>query len=119
MFLMLNYLIASVVVRVGSLRIYFRFITTKTRLAKNKSAIEFRNVEFHYQEDEDEEPQPILKGISFKVERGSRVALVGPSGAGKSTVFSLSGDYAICCTCLLLKPLSFATPALCLELKRL
>ena len=59
------------------------------RLAKNKSAIEFKNVEFHYQEDEDEEPQPILKGISFKVERGSRVALVGPSGAGKSTVFSL------------------------------
>ena len=59
------------------------------RLAKNMSAIEFKNVEFHYQEDEDEEPQPILKGISFKVERGSRVALVGPSGAGKSTVFSL------------------------------
>ncbi len=59
------------------------------RVAKNKSAIEFRAVEFHYQEDEDEEPQPILKKISFKVERGSRVALVGPSGAGKSTVFSL------------------------------
>ena len=59
------------------------------RDAKNKSAIEFRDVEFHYQEDEDEEPQPILKKISFKVERGSRVALVGPSGAGKSTVFSL------------------------------
>jgi ATP-binding cassette subfamily B protein len=59
------------------------------RLAKNKFAIEFKNVEFHYQQDEDEEPQPILNGISFKVERGSRVALVGPSGAGKSTVFSL------------------------------
>jgi ABC-type multidrug transport system fused ATPase/permease subunit len=59
------------------------------RVAKNKSAIEFRDVEFHYQEDEDEEPQPILKKISFKVDRGSRVALVGPSGAGKSTVFSL------------------------------
>ena len=59
------------------------------RVAANRSAIEFREVEFHYQEDEDEEPQPILKKISFKVERGSRVALVGPSGAGKSTVFSL------------------------------
>ncbi len=38
-------------------------------------------------------PQPeireVLKGITFEVPRGSRVALVGPSGAGKSTVFAL------------------------------
>ncbi len=31
----------------------------------------------------------MLRGVSFEVPRGSRVALVGPSGAGKSTVFSL------------------------------
>jgi ATP-binding cassette subfamily B protein len=31
----------------------------------------------------------VLRGVSFEVPRGSRVALVGPSGAGKSTVFSL------------------------------
>lgn len=59
------------------------------RVAVNKSAIEFRAIEFHYQEDDDEQPQQILGGISFKVERGARVALVGPSGAGKSTIFSL------------------------------
>ncbi|WBU36845.1 ABC transporter ATP-binding protein [Homoserinibacter sp. YIM 151385] len=31
----------------------------------------------------------VLRGVSFQVPRGSRVALVGPSGAGKSTVLAL------------------------------
>ncbi|SJN28615.1 hypothetical protein FM104_06135 [Microbacterium esteraromaticum] len=31
----------------------------------------------------------VLKGISFSVPRGARVALVGPSGAGKSTILAL------------------------------
>ncbi|MFS0733741.1 ABC transporter ATP-binding protein [Microbacterium sp. 1P10UB] len=31
----------------------------------------------------------VLRGVSFAVPRGARVALVGPSGAGKSTVLSL------------------------------
>ncbi|KJL33591.1 ABC transporter ATP-binding protein [Microbacterium oxydans] len=31
----------------------------------------------------------VLRGVSFSVPRGARVALVGPSGAGKSTILSL------------------------------
>ena len=31
----------------------------------------------------------VLRGVTFDVPRGSRIALVGPSGAGKSTVLSL------------------------------
>ena len=76
------------------------------RSAVNKTAIEFRNVKFRYPARPEaaldkagkpipgaapimSEPKEVLKGVSFKIERGSRVAIVGPSGAGKSTIFSL------------------------------
>ncbi|GAA5980122.1 hypothetical protein JCM5350_001771 [Sporobolomyces pararoseus] len=46
--------------------------------------IEFRDVTFSYDGKKD-----VLKGISFKVEKGQSVALVGSSGGGKSTVMRL------------------------------
>src|SRR6185436_2712209 len=46
--------------------------------------IEFRNVWFAYNAEE-----WVLKNVSFRVERGERVALVGHTGAGKTTVTSL------------------------------
>lgn len=48
------------------------------------ASICFNNVGFAYDRD-----RPILRGISFKVPEGRKVAIVGPSGAGKSTISRL------------------------------
>ena len=60
--------------------------------------IEFNNVKFSYplrkksHTDKDEEelqPEMVLKGISFKIKEGEKVAFVGESGSGKSTIANL------------------------------
>ena len=61
-----------------------------TASAANNVAIEFENVDFSYAPSEaGGASTPVLRGVSFKIERGTRIALVGPSGAGKSTTLSL------------------------------
>ncbi len=46
--------------------------------------IEFQQVSFSYEPE-----RPVLKDLSFRVEKGEAVGLIGANGAGKSTVMKL------------------------------
>jgi len=50
-----------------------------------EGGLEFKNVEFKY----DEQSEPVLKDVSFKIPTGSTVAVVGRTGSGKSTLVHL------------------------------
>ncbi len=57
-----------------------------------KGAIEFKNVDFTYPDEE----KKALKNISFKINAGERVGIIGQVGSGKSTLSSiLMGFYDV------------------------
>ena len=57
----------------------------KIDLKDTKGSIEFKDVSFHYREDEDN----TLNNLNLKIEPNKKVAVVGRSGNGKSTLFNL------------------------------
>ena len=72
---------------------YFNIIDTNTALVEKadcvelkdfKNGIEFKKVDFSYDNN-----RKILDGVSFKIARGSMVAVVGETGSGKTTIANL------------------------------
>jgi subfamily B ATP-binding cassette protein MsbA len=59
-----------------------------TVLESIRGDMEFGNVSFAYEEDNE-----VLHDVSFKVSAGSVVALVGSSGSGKSTIAGLAASF--------------------------
>lgn len=60
-------------------------------LDRVRGRIEFRNVWFTYESThrDQEEPNWVLRDVSFSVDSGESLAIVGATGAGKSTIISL------------------------------
>ena len=50
-----------------------------------REGFEFRDVEFYYPDSD----SPALKGVSFKIRAGEKIAFVGQNGAGKTTLIKL------------------------------
>lgn len=55
-----------------------------TEMPKIKGAVDFDHVTFSYEDN-----IPILKDVSFHVDKGETIAIVGPTGAGKTTIVNL------------------------------
>ena len=58
----------------------------KKKISSLEGAFEFKNVFFHYHDDE----RLVLKDFNLSVKPGETIALVGESGSGKSTVVNMA-----------------------------
>lgn len=62
--------------------------TGDTKLTNEGYDVEFKNVEFSYNNKEN-----VLKDVSFTAKQGEVTALIGPSGGGKTTVSRLAARF--------------------------
>jgi ATP-binding cassette subfamily B protein len=87
--------ISSAATQTKYLALYKEYLDTTTKLYKGTLPVEkrddgnyefeFKNVTFHYPNNDD----IILNNVSFKIDRGKKLAIVGPNGAGKTTFIKL------------------------------
>lgn len=56
---------------------------------RETGAVEFRNVSFHYDLGDENDPLPVLERLDLRIEAGESVAIVGATGCGKSTIARL------------------------------
>lgn len=89
----ISYLVESTQRAVSDSKDYFEVMGLQPAIADRPKAtdlqvkrgeIVFKDVQFAYDKD-----SPVLKGTSFRIEAGSKAALVGESGEGKTTLTSL------------------------------
>lgn len=60
-------------------------LTLTDKKSENEKLLEFKNVEFKYQND----AKRVLKDVSFDIKKGEVLSIVGKNGAGKSTISKL------------------------------
>lgn len=60
------------------------------RLNGNAPSIEYRSVDFNYDQQENDDTKPVLQDFNLHIPAGQKVGLVGRSGAGKSTITNLT-----------------------------
>jgi ATP-binding cassette subfamily B protein len=87
--------ISSAATQTKYLALYKEYLDTTTKLYKGTLPVEkrddgnyefeFKNVTFHYPNNDD----ILLNNVSFKIDRGKKLAIVGPNGAGKTTFIKL------------------------------